>query len=276
MSSKSKRLGSLAEVFKSELLDGTIRKIRLERIRPAEKQPRQDRKKGIEELARSMEKDGLLQPIVVSRMEGMEDNYRIIAGERRYHAAKLLGWTEIECKIFDRDEKETFKLAIIENLQRENLSVYEEVDALLHLKKEYHFTDQELAEMFGKSRSYMTEILSISQLSPKGLQECKNLSIENKNLLVQAAQAEKKGILQEFLQSYKNGEVKTVKDAKEFNKKSTQPTPINTPLPIVNIETNVQIQKKGNTILIQCESPNTLQEIYKFLKKELSRRYTIR
>ncbi len=274
MSSKSKKLGSLADVFKSEALDGTIRRIRLDKIRPSEIQPRQERKKGVEELAKSLRKEGLLQPIVVTRIEGPEECYRIIAGERRYHAASSLGWVDIECKIFDRNEKETFRLAVVENLQREDLSPYEEVDALLYLKKEHGFTDQELADMFGKSRSYMTEILSIAQLSSESLRLCKEYGIENKNLLVQAAQAEKKGTLDEFLGLYRSGNLKTVKDAKEFNRNpsprgiATKPEKMEK-----EISPQIRITKKDGAIQITCSDPVVLGEIYKFARKEIQRRF---
>jgi ParB family chromosome partitioning protein len=284
VSSKSKRLGSLADVFKSESLDGTMRKIRLDRIRPSQSQPRQDRKKGIDELAQSLKMEGLLQPIVVSKDDKEEDGYRIIAGERRFHAASSLGWAEIECKIFDRSEKETYKLAIIENLQREDLSPYEEADALNHLKKEYKYTDLELAEMFGKSRSYMTEILSIAGLSLKAAKECQALEIQNKNLLVQAAQAEKKGNLDEFLGRFKAGELKTVKDAKDFNRNPLVPQtetqnhqPSDNPS-LPHIETSskqngVRIQKKPESVNILCDDPILLMEIYKFIKKEIPKKF---
>ncbi|EMF81023.1 ParB-like protein [Leptospira weilii serovar Topaz str. LT2116] len=218
MSSKSKRLGSLADVFQAEKLEGTIRKIRLDKILPSENQPRQDRKKGVEDLARSLDKDGLLQPIIVTKQNPEDENYKIVAGERRYHAAKQLGWTEVECKILDRDEKETFRLAIIENLQRENLSPYEEVEAMSHLKNSFKYTDQELGTLFGKSRSYMTELLGISNLSKEELNSCKEAGIESKNLLIQAVAASRKGTFPEFLSLFQAGALKTVKDAKSFNR----------------------------------------------------------
>ncbi|NCN09445.1 MAG: ParB/RepB/Spo0J family partition protein [Leptospira sp.] len=283
MSSKSKRLGSLADVFKSESLDGTMRKIRMDRIQPSTNQPRQDRTKGVSELAESLKKEGLLQPIVVAKDEKDEDKYRIIAGERRYHAATSLGWMEIECKIFDRNEKEIYKLAIIENLQREDLSPFEEADALNHLKLEYKYTDSELADMFGKSRSYMTEILSIANLSPKAVKACRELEIDNKNLLVQAAQAEKKGNLPEFLERIKAGELKTVKDAKNFNKGLTieveapKKIPANEQtLPYEQKSSQIsgfRIQKKADSVNILSDDPILLMEIYKFIKKEIPKKF---
>lgn len=279
MSSKSKRLGSLADVFQAEKLEGTIRKIRLDKIRPSESQPRQERKKGVEELAQSLDKDGLLQPILVTK-KADEEYYTIIAGERRFHAATLLKWQEVECKILDKDAKETFRLAIIENLQRENLSPYEEIEAMTHLKSSFSYTDLELGNLFGKSRSYMTELLGISSLSKEDLKVCRDAGIESKNLLVQAASAAKKGTLKDFLEKFNSGELKTVKDAKTFNRaeegglfspsqisaKSGSEKSAASPYPY-------KIIKKGTSVIISTEDETFLAELHKFVKKEISKKF---
>jgi len=268
VSSKSKRLGTLADIYQAENLDGTIRTIRMEKIEPSEYQPRQERKKGIDELAQTLKADGLLQPIIVSKGT-KEGSYKIIAGERRYHAAKSLGWSEIECKILNRPDKEIYKLAVIENLQRENLSPYEEVDALLFLKNMHQYTDQELGDLFGKSRSYMSEVLSIAAMSREDLDRCRKNEIQNKNLLVQAAQAAKRGSLDDFLTLFHKGELKTVKDAKSFNQKSKderEKTPLGFDLPY-------KVKRSGTTIQILADSEEQSIEIYKFIRKELSKRF---
>lgn len=279
MSSKSKRLGSLADVFQAEKLEGTIRKIRLDKIRPSESQPRQERKKGVEELAQSLDKDGLLQPILVTK-KADEEFYTIIAGERRYHAASLLKWSEVECKILDKDTKETFRLAIIENLQRENLSPYEEIEAMTHLKTSFSYTDLELGNMFGKSRSYMTELLGISSLSKDDLKVCKEAGIESKNLLVQAASAAKKGTLKDFLEKFNSGELKTVKDAKTFNRAEEgglfSPSQIKTNTGSENSAASpypYKIVKKGGSVIISTEDEDFLSELHKFVKKEISKKF---
>ena len=81
-----------------------------------------------------------------------------------------LGWQEVECKILNKPEKEIYKLAVIENLQRENLSAYDEADAMKILKTEYDYTDNEIGAIFGKSRNYISEILSISALGARELE----------------------------------------------------------------------------------------------------------
>ncbi|TGL79611.1 ParB/RepB/Spo0J family partition protein [Leptospira yasudae] len=280
MSSKSKRLGSLADVFQAEKLEGTVKKIRIEKILPSENQPRQDRKKGVEDLARSLEKDGLLQPIIVTKQNPEDENYRIVAGERRYHAAKQLGWLEVECKILDRDEKETFRLAIIENLQRENLSPYEEVEAMSHLKTSFKYTDQELGTLFGKSRSYMTELLGISDLSKDELRLCKEAGIESKNLLIQAVSASRKGTFSEFLNLFQTGALKTVKDAKSFNREEDNlfsPKTLSNSVPKTSSSgpksTEYKITKKQGLIQISSENEELLGEILKLIKKEIRKKF---
>ncbi|AOP36193.1 chromosome partitioning protein ParB [Leptospira tipperaryensis] len=278
MSSKSKRLGSLADVFQAEKLEGTIRKIRLDKILPSDNQPRQDRKKGVEDLARSLDKDGLLQPIIVTKQNPEDEHYRIVAGERRFHAAKQLNWVEVECKILDRDEKETFRLAIIENLQRENLSPYEEVEAMSHLKISFKYTDQELATLFGKSRSYMTELLGISDLSKDELRSCKDAGIESKNLLIQAVSASRKGTFPEFLNLFSTGALKTVKDAKSFNREedslfSSKPNAVAHSKNPSSKSTEYKIAKKPGLIQISSENEELLGEILKLIKKEIRKKF---
>ncbi|HMV44652.1 MAG TPA: ParB/RepB/Spo0J family partition protein, partial [Leptospiraceae bacterium] len=259
MSLKSKRLGSLADIFQAEVLEGTIRKIKLSKIQPSEKQPRGERKKSVEELANSIMADGLLQPIVVTKSDS-EEQYKIIAGERRFHAVSLLGWTEVECKILNKPEKEVYKLAVIENLQRENLSAYDEAEAMKVLKSEYGYTDNEIGIIFGKSRNYISEILSISNLGTKELEICRNAGIDNKNLLVQAAQSYKKGDFNKFIQSYKNGTFRTIKEAKEFNKNSEILT---SPKSNKNKKSNehVNIEKFDNKLVISIDDPKLLLKI---------------
>jgi ParB family chromosome partitioning protein len=264
MSAKSKRLGSLADVFFSETLDGTIRKIPLSKIKPSENQPRKDRQKGIDELALSLKADGLLQPIVVARSP-QGDTYKIIAGERRYHAANSLHWQEIECKIFDRSEEEVYKLAIIENLQRENLTPYEEAEAFRYLKDSKEISDQDLGEILGKSRSYMTEILSIATLPSKELQACKEANIQNKNLLVQAVQAFRKGSFDDFLKKVKEGEVRTVKEAKGFNKGEFSSKPANSFSETIEVE----IKKTKDSILVFSKDSKVLNKLMKVIEKEV-------
>jgi ParB family transcriptional regulator, chromosome partitioning protein len=256
MSLKSKRLGSLADIFQSELLDGTIRKIKLDKISPSEIQPRSERLKGVEELAESLRTDGLLQPIVVKK-DNPDDTFRIIAGERRYHAARILGWEEIECKILSKNEKDTYRIAVIENLQRENLSPFDEIEAFRILKNKFSYSDSELANLIGKSRNYLNEILSVSNLTQEQIQECKKVGLDSKNILIQASQAAKRGDFNEFISKFNSGKLKTVKEAKLFNQEKAK----NKTTRIENDESSINIYRNGENLTLKTKNNKFLDEI---------------
>lgn len=218
MSSKHKKLGTLADIFQAESLDGAIARLPVAKIRPSEDQPRKDRTFLVEELADSIRRDGLLSPLVVTK-DGA--TYRIIAGERRFHAISRLGWKDVECRILSREERDYYRIALIENLQRENLNAEEEAEALIKLKKQDSLSDQDLAKLVGKSRNYVTEILSISSLPPDFLQKCHTLGLTQKNFLIQAVQAYRKDRHEEFLSAFAGGAIRTVREAKDFNQDRT-------------------------------------------------------
>lgn len=217
MASKTKKLGLAADIF-SDSIDGVIRKIPLANISPDATQPRKNKDINISNLAQSLKEEGLLQPIVVNKESG--NRYSIVAGERRFRAAQSLGWKEIECRIISKNGKDKFRLAVIENLQRENLDAVEEAQAFHRLKNLFNYTDNDLAKIIGKSRNYISEILSIAEISSAWLEKATQAAILSKNLLVQFALAIKidKGI--EFLNAYQNAEISTVKDAKAFVQKA--------------------------------------------------------
>jgi ParB family chromosome partitioning protein len=204
---------------------------------------------------------------LVTRYENAE-KFKIIAGERRFRAARSLGWLEIECKILNKDENDTYKLAIIENLQRENLSPFEEADSIALLKEKFAYTDEELSHVLGKSRSYTTEILSIVSLPKPELQACKESGMNTKNLLIQASLAYKKGIFSDFLQSYKTGEWKTVKDAKSFNQQTTKKAQLTKKDNSKSI-INESISLKKNQIHITCKDEKSALKAFETIKESI-------
>lgn len=272
MSSKTKKLGALADIYQSEHLDGSITRLRLDKIRPSADQPRADRTFAVDELAKSIKKDGLLSPIIVTK-DG--NNYRIIAGERRYHALRKLNWSDAECRIISREERDYWRIAIVENLQRENLSATEEAIALLRLKKQDDLSDSSLAELVGKSRNYITEILSVAQLPEAALKKCQSAGISNKNFLIQAAQAHKKGHLDAFVELFKSGEMKTVRQAKDYNQgrpTSIEDGSINTS-PAVSAEQDLKsasIALKKNIITIECADSQSARTLKRKIQKLLT------
>ena len=148
----------ITEKSKNELMD-----LEMGLVVPTEAQPRQSFKEDtIKELAESIEKNGLLQPIVVRPMDG--GKYQIIAGERRYRAFKKLGRTMIPAIVRDYEDEEVDKLQLVENVQREDLNPYDEAIAYLKLKEKYGLKQDDIAKAVGKSRPYisnMTRLLSL-------------------------------------------------------------------------------------------------------------------
>ena len=140
-----------------------IQDIELDKIVPNRYQPRREfSDDSIKELAETLDKDGLLQPIVV-REDG-EDHYEIIAGERRYRAAKSLGWETIPAIVKNMDDDQAASLALIENLQREDLNPIDEAKAYTNLMKLNDLTQTALAKDIGKSQSYVANKLRLLKL----------------------------------------------------------------------------------------------------------------
>lgn len=139
-----------------------IEQVNIESIKPNKYQPRtvfSDEK--IEELARTIHTHGVIQPIVVRKMG---EGYEIIAGERRYRAMKKLGWSEVPAIIRELDDKETASIALIENLQREELTSIEEAFAYEKLIELHSLTQEALAQRLGKGQSTVANKLRLLKL----------------------------------------------------------------------------------------------------------------
>ena len=140
-----------------------IQDIELDKIVPNRYQPRREfSDDSIKELAETLDKDGLLQPIVV-REDG-EEHYEIIAGERRYRAAKSLNWETIPAIVNNMNDDQAASLALIENLQREDLNPIDEAKAYTNLMKLNDLTQTALAKDMGKSQSYVANKLRLLKL----------------------------------------------------------------------------------------------------------------
>ena len=146
--------------------NNNVESIHIERIVPNRYQPRQVFEPSkIHELAESIKEHGLLQPIVVRPIE--EDMFEIIAGERRFRAMQSLNMSQADVIIRDMDDEETAVVALIENIQRENLSVVEEAEAYKKLLELGDVTQSELAKSLGKSQSFIANKLRLLKLAPK-------------------------------------------------------------------------------------------------------------
>ena len=143
-----------------------LTEVDIDLIRPNPNQPRKHfDEDALRELSDSIKKHGLIMPIVVNNMEG--GKYMIIAGERRYRAAKMAGKTKIPVVVREYADREIKEISLIENLQREDLNPIEAANAMKQLMDEYHLTQEELAERIGKSRPAVTNTLRLLSLSPE-------------------------------------------------------------------------------------------------------------
>lgn len=142
---------------------GPLQTLPIEHIQRGRYQPRRDfEPEALEELAASIRVQGIMQPIVVRPIQ--PEGYEIIAGERRWRAAQLAGLADIPAVVRDVPDEDAIAMALIENLQREDLNPIEEATALARLQEEYDLTQQEVADAVGKSRSTVTNLLRLMSL----------------------------------------------------------------------------------------------------------------
>ena len=138
-------------------------KIDISKIYPNKKQPRKNfEEKEINELSESIKNQGLIQPIVVRETSG--NMYEIIAGERRWRACQLAGLHSVNCVVMSVDDKNVYELALIENIQRENLNVVEEAKAYKNLIELNGIKNEELSKKIGKSSSHISNLIRILEL----------------------------------------------------------------------------------------------------------------
>ena len=152
-------------------------KISLSKLKPSSIQPRRlFDKNSINELAESIKAKGLVQPILVRPSKNVPDEYEIIAGERRWRAAQIAQLHELPAVIKDLDDEEALEMAIIENVQRADLSPIEEASGYKKLMEQYNHTQEALAPIVGKSRSHIANITRLLNL-PLSIQDMINEGI---------------------------------------------------------------------------------------------------
>jgi ParB family chromosome partitioning protein len=143
---------------------GELQKIPLEFLQPGKYQPRKDMSsEALEDLASSIRSQGIIQPIIVRQIS--EDKYEIIAGERRWRAAQIAQLDVIPCLIKDVPDESAVAIALIENIQREDLNAMEEAQALERLMVEFELTHQEVATAVGKPRTTVSNLLRLNNLN---------------------------------------------------------------------------------------------------------------
>jgi len=170
MASKKRGLGRGLDVLLTDIphededLDDSLQHFPLDMMQPGKYQPRIDMSEdSLEELADSIRAQGIVQPIVVRPING--GRYEIIAGERRWRASQLAGLESIPALVRDVSDRSAIAMALIENIQRENLNPMEEANALHRLREEFSMTHQEAAEAVGRSRAAVSNLLRLRNLN---------------------------------------------------------------------------------------------------------------
>ncbi len=168
--SKKRGLGRGLDVLLNDMpqdegsIEDSLQYFPLDMIQPGKYQPRIDMAEdSLEELAESIRAQGLVQPIVVRPVEN--GKYEIIAGERRWRASKLANLDEIPVLVRDVSDRSAIAMALIENIQRENLNPMEEANALHRLREEFDLTHQEAADAVGRSRAAVSNLLRLRNLN---------------------------------------------------------------------------------------------------------------
>ncbi|MFQ5743265.1 MAG: ParB/RepB/Spo0J family partition protein [Acidobacteriota bacterium] len=174
------------EHLTSRHIETVGRKISTQELRPNPHQPRQSFG-AIEELVTSIRNVGVLEPLLVRHQD---DGYEIISGERRYRAAQLAGLDEVPCIVLEVDDAKVLEIALIENLQRQDLSPYEEAEALEALIERFDYTHDELARRIGKSRTSVTETLSLGSIPVALRQRLAEADVQTKSILLEIARRE--------------------------------------------------------------------------------------
>jgi len=160
------------------------RVIPINQISPNPEQPRVDIG-DLTELSSSIKQNGVLEPLLVK--PNGNGTWMIIAGERRWRAANLAGLTEVPCIELDIDEKSIAEIALIENLQRKDLTVWEEADGFAYLVERFNYTHEEIAKKIGKSRTTVTESMAIAGLPESIRVKCRQSTITAKSTLLEVA-----------------------------------------------------------------------------------------
>jgi ParB family chromosome partitioning protein len=173
----------------------------------------------LDELAASIREKGVLEPILVRSIG--PNRYQIISGERRFRAASMAGLDEIPAIEFDVDDKETLEIALVENIQRKDLTPFEEAEGFLLLQQRFGYTHDRISQVIGKSRTTVTETLLINDIPDRIRAMCREAGIANKSVLVQIARAGNEEAMERVMRRVALGEL----SREELRKQTAAPEP---------------------------------------------------
>ena len=199
------------------------RMIPLDRLEPNPQQPRGDIG-DLEELIASIKERGVLEPLLV-RPSQVGGRFMIISGERRYRAACEAGLHEVPCIEMDVDDRAVAEIALIENLQRKDLTPYEESDGLLALVNRFGYTHEDIARKIGKSRPSVTESLTIAALPDEIKELCQKANINSKSMLLQVARQPNRDSMLKFVNQVSQQGMNRDEARKAGKKKKSRPQP---------------------------------------------------
>jgi len=163
----------------------------------------------------------VLEPILVRAIG--PNRYQIISGERRYRAAIEAGLDEIPAIELDVDDQETLEIALIENIQRKDLTPFEEAEGLMMLQQRFGYTHDRISQVIGKSRSTVTETLLLNDIPDKIRAMCREAGISNKSILVQIARSGSEAAMEQMLRRVAAGEASREELRKKPQKTAGRP-----------------------------------------------------
>lgn len=208
------------EEITSPRAESVGRLIDIDRIEPNPHQPRKHFG-DLSDMVSSVKEKGILEPILVRSHQG---NYQIIAGERRYQAAKLAGLRRVPCVEVDVDTRGMLEISLIENLQRKDLTPFEEAAAVQRLVDQFRYTHEEIARRLGKSRTVVTETLSLNRIPEEVQERCRQADITSRSMLVQIARQETIDQMQQLVDRI-TGDGISREAARRFNRDGEQRRP---------------------------------------------------
>ena len=241
--------------------------IPIDRIRPNPDQPRKELGE-LRELTQSIREKGVLEPLLVT-YDATNDMYIIISGERRFHAAKSAGLAEVPCIEKTVDSAEMMEIALIENLQRKDLSPFEEADGLYSLAEQFDYTHEEIAQRIGKSRATVTETLALRAIPELIRKKCTEAGLESKSLLLQVARQPTERKMNELAEKLASGMTRSEarKQRKEVDVRKLQPFVYNYRDPDGKYEFRLKYRK---SVVTRREVRETLEAILEALEVQPS------
>jgi len=194
------------------------RMIAIEEVQPYADQPRKERG-DLTGLAESVRQKGVLEPLLV-RKHSESGKYLIISGERRYFAARMAGLAEVPCIEKNADDSETLELALIENMQRKDLTPFEEADGVQALGDRFGLTHEEISKKISKSRSSVTELLTLRIIPDEIKAMCIETGVISKSQLLQVARQPTEAKMRDAVRRFAQGTLNRDQARQERNPNS--------------------------------------------------------